>query len=122
MNSGSSFTRRSCLGFAASGFFAAIAKPATPTQAAASVISLFSTAYTNAAVDTWLTNWSPTFPSGLTDPYPIPGVTPTYNHDGTVAVKPLSQHPEAASHRGALSTGQLWTLDDEQSWVVEGAG
>jgi ABC-type branched-subunit amino acid transport system ATPase component len=37
--------------------------------------------------------------------------------DGTTAVRSLSEHPEAAAYLGALSSGQLWTLDDEQSWV-----
>jgi energy-coupling factor transporter ATP-binding protein EcfA2 len=41
--------------------------------------------------------------------------------DGTTAIEPLSKHPEAAAYRGALSTGQLWTLDDEQSWVTPAA-
>lgn len=41
--------------------------------------------------------------------------------DGTVAIKPLSAHPEAEAHRGILSSGQLWTLDDEQRWVLEDA-
>jgi len=38
--------------------------------------------------------------------------------DGTTAVKCLAQHPEAKAFRGALSAGELWTLDDEQNWVV----
>jgi len=41
--------------------------------------------------------------------------------DGTVAVRCLAEHPDAERYRGALSAGQLWTLDDEQAWVVEGA-
>jgi predicted ATPase len=40
--------------------------------------------------------------------------------DGTVATRPLSEHPEAAKMKGALTTGQIWTLDQERSWVVEG--
>ena len=41
--------------------------------------------------------------------------------DGTAAVRCLAQHPEAMRYKGALSAGQLWTLDDEHSWVIEGA-
>ncbi|HRI64002.1 MAG TPA: AAA family ATPase, partial [Polyangium sp.] len=40
--------------------------------------------------------------------------------DGTVATRPLSEHPEAAKMKGALTTGQLWTLDQERTWVIEG--
>lgn len=43
---------------------------ATPVVAAANVISLFSTAYTNRAVDTWRTGWS-TCCNELVDPYVI---------------------------------------------------
>ncbi|MBI5515559.1 MAG: AAA family ATPase [Deltaproteobacteria bacterium] len=38
--------------------------------------------------------------------------------DGSVAVKPLTEHPQATKLRGTLSAGELWSLDDEQSWVV----
>lgn len=41
--------------------------------------------------------------------------------DGTAAVRSLAEHPEAARYAGALSTGQLWTLDAERDWVLEGA-
>lgn len=40
--------------------------------------------------------------------------------DGTVATRPLSEHPEATRMKGALTTGQIWTLDQERSWVLEG--
>lgn len=40
--------------------------------------------------------------------------------DGTVATRPLSEHPEAGRMKGALTTGQLWTLDQERTWVLEG--
>ena len=39
--------------------------------------------------------------------------------DGSVAVKRLSEHPEAARMKGALSAGQIWSLDPEKSWVAE---
>lgn len=41
--------------------------------------------------------------------------------DGTVAVKRLSEHPDAAKMKGALSAGQLWSLDPEKNWVLEKA-
>ncbi len=41
--------------------------------------------------------------------------------DGTAAVRSLAEHPEAARYTGALSSGQLWTLDDERAWVLGGA-
>ena len=41
--------------------------------------------------------------------------------DGTAAVRSLAEHPEATRYTGALSTGQLWTLDEERAWVLEGA-
>ncbi len=37
--------------------------------------------------------------------------------DGAVAVKKLSDHPEADKMKGSLTTGQLWSLDEEASWV-----
>ncbi|CAN95181.1 hypothetical protein sce5018 [Sorangium cellulosum So ce56] len=37
--------------------------------------------------------------------------------DGTVALKRLSEHPQAEQMKGALSTGQLWSLDPERAWV-----
>jgi ABC-type branched-subunit amino acid transport system ATPase component len=42
--------------------------------------------------------------------------------DGSVAVKELREHPEAARLREVLSPAQLWSLDDEASWVVGAAG
>ncbi len=41
--------------------------------------------------------------------------------DGTVAVKCLAEHPDAAKMKGALSAGQLWSLDPEKNWVLEKA-
>ena len=38
--------------------------------------------------------------------------------DGTVASKRLSAHPEAERMKGALSAGQLWSLDREREWVL----
>jgi predicted ATPase len=38
--------------------------------------------------------------------------------DGTVAVKRLSEHPEADKMKGTLSAGQLWSLDPERKWVL----
>jgi predicted ATPase len=38
--------------------------------------------------------------------------------DGSVAVKSLAEHPMASDNQGALTTGQLWSLDDEASWVL----
>ena len=40
--------------------------------------------------------------------------------DGTVASKRLSEHPEAANTRGTLKAGQLWSLDPERDWVLQG--
>jgi predicted ATPase len=37
--------------------------------------------------------------------------------DGTVATKCLSEHPQANKMKGALSAGQLWSLDPEKDWV-----
>ncbi len=39
--------------------------------------------------------------------------------DGTVATKRLSEHPEAGKMKGALSAGQLWSLDPERDWVLD---
>lgn len=42
--------------------------------------------------------------------------------DGSVAAKRLSEHPDAVKMTGALSAGQIWTLDPEERWVTaEGA-
>jgi predicted ATPase len=38
--------------------------------------------------------------------------------DGTVAQKRLSEHPQAEKMKGALSAGQLWSLDPERDWVL----
>lgn len=38
--------------------------------------------------------------------------------DGTVASRPLSEHPDAAKAKGALKSGELWTLDEERTWVL----
>ncbi len=38
--------------------------------------------------------------------------------DGSVAVKSLAEHPMAQENDGALTTGQLWSLDDEATWVL----
>jgi predicted ATPase len=40
--------------------------------------------------------------------------------DGTVASKRLSEHPEAERTRGTLKAGQLWSLDPERDWVLQG--
>jgi predicted ATPase len=58
-------------------------------------------------------------------PYVLDELDPSEIHafalrdDGTVASKRLSDHPEAERMKGSLTTGQLWTLDPEQAWVVE---
>lgn len=38
--------------------------------------------------------------------------------DGTVASKPLSEHPDAPQANGALKSGELWSLDGERAWVL----
>ena len=38
--------------------------------------------------------------------------------DGSVAMKRLSDHPDAGRAKGALSAGQIWTLDPEEKWVA----
>jgi predicted ATP-dependent endonuclease of OLD family len=40
--------------------------------------------------------------------------------DGTVASRRLSAHPEAEKTRGTLKAGQLWSLDPERDWVLQG--
>jgi predicted ATPase len=37
--------------------------------------------------------------------------------DGTVAAKPLTQHPDAGKASRALKAGELWSLDAERDWV-----
>ena len=71
-------------------------------------------------------------PAGMASPRAagVPAVAPTHHvyvlgccdpgqlpvlHDGQVAR--LSEHPEAERMKGALTAGQLWTLDDEAAWV-----
>jgi predicted ATPase len=39
--------------------------------------------------------------------------------DGTVASKLLSEHPDAEKMKGSLTAGQLWSLDEERSWVLK---
>jgi predicted ATPase len=39
--------------------------------------------------------------------------------DGTVASKPLSEHPDAQKMKGSLKTGELWSLDAERDWVLK---
>lgn len=38
--------------------------------------------------------------------------------DGTVALKRLSEHPQAKDVKGTLSAGQLWSMDPERDWVL----
>ena len=58
-------------------------------------------------------------------PYVLDELDPSEIHafalrdNGTVASKRLSSHPEAERMKGSLTTGQLWTLDPEQSWVID---
>ncbi len=57
-------------------------------------------------------------------PYILDEVAPSDVHvfalrdDGTVASRRLSEHPEAGTMKGALSAGQLWSLDPEREWVL----
>jgi len=39
--------------------------------------------------------------------------------DGTVASKPLTEHPDTAKTKGSLKAGQLWSLDAERDWVLK---
>lgn len=39
--------------------------------------------------------------------------------DGTVTSKSLSEHPDTARMKGALRTGQLWSIDAERDWVLK---
>ncbi|HET7503204.1 MAG TPA: AAA family ATPase [Kofleriaceae bacterium] len=56
-------------------------------------------------------------------PYVLDEVTPAnviafaLRDDGTVASKPLSEHPDAPKVNGALRAGELWSLDAERDWV-----
>ncbi|HWO25880.1 MAG TPA: AAA family ATPase [Kofleriaceae bacterium] len=38
--------------------------------------------------------------------------------DGTVASKPLIEHPDAPKVKDALKSGELWSLDPERAWVL----
>ena len=57
-------------------------------------------------------------------PYSLDGMDPsdiqvfTLRPEGTVISKRLSQHPDAVKSKGALSAGQLWSLDSETDWVL----
>lgn len=57
-------------------------------------------------------------------PYVLDEVSPSdviafaLREDGTVASKPLSEHPDAPKVNGALKAGELWTLDAERDWVL----
>lgn len=59
-------------------------------------------------------------------PYILDELDPSQVHafalrdDGTVAVKSLSDHPQAAKMKGALTAGQLWSLGPEREWVLAG--
>jgi len=44
--------------------------------------------------------------------------SPSLRDDGTVASKPLSEHPDAPKVKGALKSGELWSLDGERDWVL----
>jgi predicted ATPase len=56
-------------------------------------------------------------------PYVLDEVSPSdviafaLRDDGTVAAKPLSEHPDAPGVNGSLKAGELWTLDAERDWV-----
>lgn len=38
--------------------------------------------------------------------------------DGSAAVRGLAEHPDSSKMKGALSAGQIWTLDPEEKWVL----
>lgn len=56
-------------------------------------------------------------------PYVLDEVAPSnviafaLREDGTVASKPLSEHPDAPKVDGSLKAGELWSLDAERDWV-----
>jgi predicted ATPase len=56
-------------------------------------------------------------------PYVLDEVSPSnviafaLRDDGTVASKPLSEHPDAPKSNGSLKAGELWSLDAERDWV-----
>lgn len=39
--------------------------------------------------------------------------------NGEAGARSLAEHPECERMHGRLASGQLWTLDDEQDWVLE---
>ena len=57
-------------------------------------------------------------------PYVLDEVSPSnviafaLRDDGTVASRPLSEHPDAPSMNGTLKSGELWSLDAERGWVL----
>jgi len=57
-------------------------------------------------------------------PYVLDEVSPAnviafaLRDDGTVASKPLSEHPDAPKANGSLKSGELWSLDGERAWVL----
>jgi len=57
-------------------------------------------------------------------PYVLDEVSPSnviafaLRDDGSVASKPLSDHPDAPSMNGTLKSGELWSLDTERGWVL----
>ena len=38
--------------------------------------------------------------------------------DGTVASKPLTEHPDAVKAKGALKSGELWGVAPDRPWVL----
>lgn len=40
--------------------------------------------------------------------------------DDVVVTKSLAEHPDAASTRGMVSAGQLWSMDPKRDWVIGG--
>jgi len=57
-------------------------------------------------------------------PYILDELEPTDVHvfalrpDGSIASRRLSEHPQAERMKGALTSGQLWSLDPERRWVL----
>jgi predicted ATPase len=56
-------------------------------------------------------------------PYILHGLDPAQvlvffpREDGSIAVRPLSEHPDAERAKGTLSAGEIWSLDPED-WVL----
>jgi predicted ATPase len=56
-------------------------------------------------------------------PYVLDEIAPSnviafaLREDGSIASKPLSEHPDAPRVNGALKSGELWSLDAERDWV-----